>query len=347
MKHFTISRSFIALILLLSVVWSCKTETTPTPTPTPTPVAKSSAKAITKFSFAALSPAVEATIDATAKTISATVPAGTDATKLIPTITVSDKATISPATGVAQDFSKGVSYTVTAEDASSQNFTVTVTNEYPTNGLLAYYPFNGNAKDKSGNGIDGIVNGATLTTDRKGSNSAYLFDGKSNITFSGVPPTGVIDWTISFWVKFSSLNQLGTIVSLGFDDGKTGDGVSFGMGQSANMAAAGNYFNLTYNGIASWGLANDVNTLNEWKFYTFTKSGDITTIYINGSKYYQDKLTNKQGNFVPLTKIPSNFTIGSGTTGGPFPRFFKGAIDDVRIYKRVLTSDEIKLLTNE
>lgn len=48
-------------------------------------------------------------------------------------------------------------------------------------GLVAYYPFNGNADDESGNGNDGTVNGAILTTDRFGNqNSAYKFDGISN-----------------------------------------------------------------------------------------------------------------------------------------------------------------------
>lgn len=111
-------------IIGLSSVWSCKDKITPSPTPTP--VTKSSAKDITKFSFAALSPAVDAIIDASAKTIKAEVPIGTDLTKLVPTITVSDKATVSPATGVAQDFSKAVAYTVTAEDGTTQAYTLTV-----------------------------------------------------------------------------------------------------------------------------------------------------------------------------------------------------------------------------
>jgi outer membrane protein assembly factor BamB len=127
--------SLILNICFLSLLMACSkddvpTTTTPTPTPTPT-VTKSSAKDITKFSFAALSPAVDATIDATAKTISATVPAATDLTKLVPTITISDKATVSPATGVAQDFSKEVSYTVTAEDASTVVYKVKIDIEIP------------------------------------------------------------------------------------------------------------------------------------------------------------------------------------------------------------------------
>ena len=49
-------------------------------------------------------------------------------------------------------------------------------------GLVAYYPFYGNAKDESGNGNDGDVTGATLTGDRHGKpNSAYSFDGASEI----------------------------------------------------------------------------------------------------------------------------------------------------------------------
>ena len=49
------------------------------------------------------------------------------------------------------------------------------------NGLVAYYPFCGNADDKSGNNHHGTVNGATLTTDRFGNiNRAYSFDGQND-----------------------------------------------------------------------------------------------------------------------------------------------------------------------
>jgi len=48
----------------------------------------------------------------------------------------------------------------------------------PTNGLVGWWPFNGNANDERGNGNNGTVNGAALTTDRFGfGNSAYYFDG--------------------------------------------------------------------------------------------------------------------------------------------------------------------------
>lgn len=90
----------------------------------------SSAKDISSFVFAGLDPEVEASIDGTE--ITATVPFGTDVTTLVPTITVSPDATIDPASGAVQDFTESVVYTVTAEDGSTQAYTVTLTVEEAT-----------------------------------------------------------------------------------------------------------------------------------------------------------------------------------------------------------------------
>jgi len=74
-----------------------------------------------------------------------------------------------------------------------------------TNGLVAAYEFSGNADDVSGNGNDGVVNGATLTADRFGNaGSAYSFDGVND--YVAVPTSLDIqlengDMTISMWVK--------------------------------------------------------------------------------------------------------------------------------------------------
>ncbi|GAG83587.1 unnamed protein product, partial [marine sediment metagenome] len=89
-------------------------------------VAPSSAKAITAFDFVALEPTVVGAINETAKTIALTVPFGTAVTALVPTITITG-ASVAPASGAAQNFTSPVEYTVTAEDASTQVYTVTVT----------------------------------------------------------------------------------------------------------------------------------------------------------------------------------------------------------------------------
>ena len=66
-----------------------------------------------------------------------------------------------------------------------------VPSNVPTSGLLAYYPFNGNANDESGNGNNGTVNEAILSADRNGNaNSSYSFDGDNDyITTNFVPHT--------------------------------------------------------------------------------------------------------------------------------------------------------------
>ena len=83
------------------------------------------AKAITAFDFNGFSPTVSGGINETAKTVSLVVPYGSDVTSLIPTITHTG-ASISPNSGVAQDFTSPVTYTVTAENSTTQTYTVTV-----------------------------------------------------------------------------------------------------------------------------------------------------------------------------------------------------------------------------
>uniref|UniRef100_UPI000B9160FF DUF5018 domain-containing protein n=1 Tax=Methanolobus psychrotolerans TaxID=1874706 RepID=UPI000B9160FF len=82
------------------------------------------AKSITGFSFT--DPAVTGEINEAARTVSITVPYGTDVTSLTPTI-VHTGASITPGSGVAQDFNSPVIYTVTAEDGTTRSYTVTVT----------------------------------------------------------------------------------------------------------------------------------------------------------------------------------------------------------------------------
>ena len=94
--------------------------------PSPTPPSLSDTKTITAFDFKALDPDVIGVIDEGAKTITLTVPFGTDVTALVPTILYTG-ISVSPASDTAQDFTSAVIYTVIAEDTSTQDYLVTVT----------------------------------------------------------------------------------------------------------------------------------------------------------------------------------------------------------------------------
>jgi Concanavalin A-like lectin/glucanases superfamily/Domain of unknown function (DUF5018) len=311
--------------LLMALVSACKPADEPA-------AAKSAEKIITGFSFA--SPALAATISG--NSITATLPVGTSASNLVPTIALSAKATVSPASGVAQDFSKAVTYTVTAEDGSTQTYTVTLTRTFPTNGLVAYYPFNGNAKDGSGNGRDGTVNGATFATDRKGGNTAVLFNGSSNITFSSVPTTVTDNYSMSLWVSISSLSQLATFISNGTSDNSRKDGYGLGMG----VGSASSTVSIRLgggSGSSALGLDPFSSTdVNKWVHLVILRANGVYKFYWNGSVKTSGTI-----NYTPAT--PTKFTIGSLGSQD----FFRGSLDDIRIYNRVLTDSEILALSTE
>jgi len=104
---------------------------------------------------------------------------------------------------------------------SSLGFSQSVPSYVPTNGLVGWWGFNGNAQDGSGNGNHGTVNGATLTTDRFGNqNGAYQF-ANSEISIADnslLDSTFSNSFSLAFWYNsfFSSSNNFDGLVCRGF-----------------------------------------------------------------------------------------------------------------------------------
>ncbi|MBO0948942.1 IPT/TIG domain-containing protein [Fibrella forsythiae] len=152
----TISQTVLLLIvglLLGTLPTGCKKTTDPA-------LPKSSDNSITAFAFNGLSPAINATISG--NTISATVPVGTNLTALVPTIVLPAGASVSPASGVAQNFSSPVTYTVKAEDGTIQTYTVSVSIQGIS--IVSFAPTSGGA------GTTVVINGAgfsNVSTDNK------------------------------------------------------------------------------------------------------------------------------------------------------------------------------------
>jgi hypothetical protein len=111
----------------------------------------------------------------------------------------------------------------------------------PSDGLVAWYPFNDNANDESGNGNNGTVIGSTSTADRNGNvNSAYSFDGVDdhislNINLGNF---GVSDFTISAWQLKTDTNLVGTVFG---KRNTTGDGnmINFTSGPGYEISTGG------------------------------------------------------------------------------------------------------------
>lgn len=218
-----------------------------------------------------------------------------------------------------------------------------VPNYVPTNGLLSWWSFSGNANDGSGNGNTGVINGATSTTDRFGNqNSAYYFNGINNYidaTVSNIPLANS-QRTISGWFKtdapintsqpFICILNYGTLVngqrfSLSIYNGK-------GYLETANGFEFTNEYDF---------YVNNYNYLsNDWYFFTYTYDGSKTSLYVNGNYI--------KGRTVSLNTISTNnlFRIGERISGDNSDEFFKGKIDDIGIWNRILTPQEIMNLYN-
>ena len=196
-------------------------------------------------------------------------------------------------------------------------------------GLVAYYPFNGNANDESGNGNNGTVDGATLTTDRNGNaDSAYDFDGSSLIR---VPDSDSLDLeedqpaTFSVWVNVAVQNA-------GHIFGKRiGDTTNYmlDLTVSGRPYFRGSPFN---SGI----LGDDPLATNQWIHIACTWDGITCKLYVDGE-------LSKEGNQSP-TGDPDNNDFVIGATGNGHATKFRGKIDELRIYNRGLSSEEVSEL---
>jgi concanavalin A-like lectin/glucanase superfamily protein len=235
--------------------------------------------------------------------------------------------------------------------ASAGTITMTAVSSgsIPTSGLIAYYPFNGNANDESANSNNGTVNGATLTTDRDGNaNSAYSFDGVDDwIEIDSVANevSGVGTGTISIWFKSNSSSYNGSLIW--FDDDGSAYGSSFAVGGFSSymdLTESIGFFRISYL-VMSYRNGRGFYFDNQWHHMVFTISENSNKLYVDGisltSDYYNGNQTTGNCLWGNITQI----RIGKKPIAST--NVLQGEIDDIRIYNRALTSDEITALYNE
>lgn len=198
----------------------------------------------------------------------------------------------------------------------------------PTNGLVGWWPFNGNANDESGNGNNGTVNGPTLTTDRFGiTNSAYSFasniidvgNGNSlNINNNGISVSAWVDNNGgNLWHILGKRNQCGD-----FQYQLSSNNLPFGLAWGGITPGENSLIN---SGILI--------TNNQWNNIVGTFDGNEWKLYLNS--ILVDSLTSQVTDIVNTNLIFGN----SGTCA-----FFQGKIDDIGIWNRPLNQEEISAL---
>jgi outer membrane protein assembly factor BamB len=230
---------------------------------------------------------------------------------------------------------------------------VTVTIGHSSEGLAAYYPFKGNANDESGNGYNAIYINATPTFDRFGKDSsAFYFNGIDNYMDFGDILDSVFckdtaQFSISGWAKTKVMGNVhgeGNLVI-----GKTAGGIGpyqWSVSHNSGMVFGGVFSDSTVNNFQHKYISMGE---NEW--YHFV-------LLFDGKQSVENRMRIIVNNYSDMKYWSGAGTLGSSTQntslhmyiGGQTHYFnalqsrYNGIIDDIRIYNRVLSSNEIQTL---
>ena len=200
-----------------------------------------------------------------------------------------------------------------------------------SNGLLALYPLNGDFLDYSVNARNAYGSNATPSQDRFGlQNQAFMLSGINSFIETAINenlPLGSSARTLSIWVNPTK--------------NTTDDQTLFGYGvPDVNNTSC--YLNI-YNGrfrFVAWGddLKGSIPpSLNVWQHLVVTYNGSTAIMYLNGAEIGR----------AAMKLNTSNSVISIGRYPILNKAYFTGLIDDVRLYNRALSIDEILSLYGE
>jgi hypothetical protein len=218
-------------------------------------------------------------------------------------------------------------------------------------GLVAYLPFNGNSIDESGNGNHGGVNGAVLTNDRHGNeNSAYSFDGDDYIELG--PMNFGDELTVSAWVNLAESSGRGNFVFSKYDGKDGGELPPYRRSVSLQLTNTLEVeWVISRDGTGLHAITSEEKNLilNRMYHVVCSYGGGKQTVYING-KLDNQHSAGKEAIFKSDVPVSIGANIGFVKTKENEParrsvdHHFTGNIDDVRVYNRALSAEEVKAL---
>jgi hypothetical protein len=211
----------------------------------------------------------------------------------------------------------------------------------PLNGLVAWYPFNGDAKDESGNGNSGTVYGATLTINRFGRiNEAYGFNGTTNYINNGNNSAIKIQnsITISLWANLNAKPPINSSYSLISKNENGGYGLFASNDSGKNVMKTFFWINGKYQDSK---ISLTMINVNVWYHIVAAFDGNVNKMYLNGIK--MDSLS--ANGLISNVEYPLLIGANPGPSGQS--NYMNGKLDDIRIYNRALSEQEIQALYHE
>ena len=220
-------------------------------------------------------------------------------------------------------------------------------------GLQAYYPFNGNANDESGNNNNPVKNNATITADRFGNpNSAYHFNGVYQ--YMRIPNKPSLNFgntiSLSVWVRptgfYYGICHASQLISKGGGNYNPGnyalrfDDALYSAGNGCNGSKCDTlHQNFRGTGTVLKPYPGDFIKKNKWYNVLYSNDGKTAKLYVDCELKYS-------------VTFPETFTNNEDLFFGKsddefFPFWLNGDLDEIRIYNRALHADEIFSLCNE
>jgi hypothetical protein len=287
----------------------------------------------------------------------------------ISTLTDSTYINLSSASIAQNDTTICSGTTLTLNATSTNNFSSSALPSNLQNGLVGYWPFNGNANDESGNGNNGTVNGVILANDRFGNtNQSFLFNGnQNNITIPTLHQNNILEYSVSGWFKIDSaaFGTGGGTVFAGNTPLASNSGLRLALSGNRLPAECGLVHNLQWNveeGSNTNGILGiDLNTIyndNQWHHFVSTFSSNTGLINASAFKIYIDgsmiSSESFQQHWPPGSGFSMGFNVNAPISNSNLPVIlgnhnglnngFQGNLDDIFIYHRALSASEVQQL---
>lgn len=218
------------------------------------------------------------------------------------------------------------------------------TKKIPTSGLILHYTFDNNISDNSGSNNSGIGNGIfSYSTGLFNKAISFTSANSGYISTTSYPSIDSTSFTISCFIKSTKFDEEQGILQRGcVESGNRlyGYGISLGDNVLAAWVGHGNsdVNALVFNGNISNG---------NWRHValSFDKSSGLVSLYLDGIMV-ESKILDS-GNIIYKPNYDDGFTIGRRVAGSYDFAQFEGSIDQLRIYNRCLSANEIKILFEE
>jgi hypothetical protein len=204
-------------------------------------------------------------------------------------------------------------------------------------GLVAYYPFNGNANDESGNGFHGTLHGNAHISNN------HLVIGDNDIDYLSLNYQVIhclSDFSFTFFTKINVLHTNSSIACQSFISGAR---------PNMDNAFAVGYFNTKHlvitlnhvNSKISTTLFDDL----QWHHVAVIRSNNLVYVYFNGLLFGTASIA-----ATPINIAPNGFVIGQeqDVVGGDFAQnqSLAGYFDEFRVYNRAINAQEVAAIFN-